>query len=147
MSTKNFNKPFVIELQADKLTWSMVLIPHLFAIFVLAVISHIPIYVKVTLLSLVFFSLYFYLRKHAFKNLKCSVRKIKLDSMKNWSIFLNNNEQHRAELLPTSYMSNWLIILNFKSDAGCVQSAILTRFNIDPDCFRRLKIRLNSADL
>lgn len=53
----------------------------------------------------------------------------------------------KAELLSGCLVQPWLTILQFKIPNQRKKSLILLKDNIDPDTFRRLRVRLRNSDL
>ncbi len=144
MNPENFNKSMEIELNQSLLIKLIIFIPHLVSFCIVLWLLDIQLLIRILLLSLIVTSLFYYLRKYIFLTDKTVIRKIKYDSNQKWSIFLENNEQHEVELLPTSYISNWLIIFNFKQNKTIVRTAILTKDSTEKAYFRRLKILANT---
>lgn len=63
---------------------------------------------------------------------------------KDWVIEFKNNTQYETQLLPSSFVSPWLVVLNFKkTDEQPRRSVTLFRDTLDGESFRRLRVRLN----
>jgi len=60
-----------------------------------------------------------------------------------WVIELKDNKQYKTQLLPSSFVSPWLVVLNFKrADEQPRRSVTLFRDALDGESFRRLRVRL-----
>ena len=141
--TKNvFTSPLVLIPKVTMQSWMLILIPH-FLILLFVIITPVELYIVKVLLSLVIIlSLYYFLRLYIFKNLDKSIESFSKDSMGNWYIQDVRNQQHPVQLLPSSFVSKFLIILNYAGIDKNKFSVLITRDSLEDDEFRRLKIRL-----
>ena len=61
-----------------------------------------------------------------------------------WIIEFKNGEQYETQLLPSTFMSSWLVVLYFTASEGQPRRSItLIRDALDAESFRRLRVRLN----
>ena len=60
-----------------------------------------------------------------------------------WVLGFRDGTQAETHLLPSSYASTWLVVLNFnKAENRRAQSVVLFRDAFDEESFRRLRVRL-----
>ena len=60
-----------------------------------------------------------------------------------WVLELNDGKQYETYLFPSSYVSTWLVVLNFsKAENHRSRSVTLFRDALDEKSFRRLRVRL-----
>jgi len=84
---------------------------------------------------------------HYFRNLNNSVISIQIDSADNWYLTTAKNTNLSASLLPTSFNSNILIILNYIDINNQKYSVLITPDSLSNDEFRRLQVRLKNTKL
>jgi len=82
----------------------------------------------------------YYLKLHYWQSLAKSVLEINQDAEKQWSV-LAGDKWHLVNLLPSSFVSPLLIVLNFK---GPTESfvVILPADSLDANTHRRLRVRV-----
>ena len=142
MTQNVFTSPLVLIPKVTMQIWMLILIPH-FLIFLFVIITPVELYIVKVYLSLaVILSLYYFLRLYIFKNLNKSIESISKDSMGNWYIQDVSNQQYSVQLLHSSFVGKFLIILNYTDINKKKFSVLLTRDSLEEDEFRRLKIRL-----
>jgi len=88
---------------------------------------------------------------HYWQNCKKSVTEFNLDTEGQWSVLCPNLPRPKSqsdwvlvELLGHSYVSTWLVVLNFGGE-GKRFTVILPADSLDNDTFRRLRVRLRVA--
>jgi hypothetical protein len=60
-----------------------------------------------------------------------------------WVLALRDGSQYETQLLPSTYVSPWLVVLNFgKAENQRARSVTLFRDALDEETFRRLRVRL-----
>lgn len=127
--------------------WLIVLIPHVLISIMVICFSVFSLWIKLLLFLVIFISFIYYSRLHLFLHCKKSVVSIHQDSARKWLLSTNEStdkgDRLSADLLPSSFVSKMLVILNYKDSIGKVYTVIIT-----PDCysnneFRRLRVRLN----
>ena len=142
MTHNIFTGPLVLIPKVKMQSWMLVLIPH-FLILLFVIVTPVELYiVKISLSLVVILSLYYFLRLYIFKNLNKSIESVSQDSLKNWYIQDIGKHQHPVQLLPSSFVSKFLIILNYAGIDKKKYSVLLTPDSLDEKEFRRLKIRL-----
>ncbi|PWQ97707.1 protein YgfX [Leucothrix pacifica] len=85
----------------------------------------------------------YYLKLHYWQSLAKSVLEINQDAEKQWAV-LAGEKWHLVDLLPTSFVSPLLIVLNFKGPTGSFV-VILPADSLDANTHRRLRVRVRMA--
>ncbi len=95
--------------------------------------------IKIGLLMLVVVSMFVVLRGKGF----ASVDILTWKEEGEWVLELNDGTQYETYLLPSSYASTWLVVLNFRKTVNHRgRSVTLFRDALDQESFRRLRVRL-----
>ena len=85
----------------------------------------------------------YFLKLHYWQSLRRSVLEINQDAEKQWAV-LTGEKWNLVDLLANSYVSPWLIVLNFKGAAGKF-TVSLPADSLDDDTHRRLRVRVRMA--
>jgi hypothetical protein len=85
----------------------------------------------------------YFFNLHYKQSSKKSVLEINQDAEKQWAVLVGE-KWHLVDLLPNSFVSPWLIVLNFKGPTGRF-SVILPADSMDEDTHRRLRVRVRMA--
>lgn len=145
MSENPFIKPFSISIESSFQKTLIVFIPHLIGLF-LTFISVLLIWLKILLVIAILISFYYYLQLHITQKLKKSVIAIQQDSTSNWFITLSGvdgkSEPKSVTLLPTSFISKVLIVLNYRDDNRSYYSVLLSPDSLSNNKFKHLTSRL-----
>lgn len=59
-----------------------------------------------------------------------------------WTLSLVSGKQVEARLLPSTFVTRRLILLNFRCGRWCFRTLVLPPDTLDPDLLRRLRVRL-----
>ncbi|MEA2092954.1 MAG: protein YgfX [Pseudomonadota bacterium] len=81
-------------------------------------------------------------RSHVLRTRPDSIRELVWDSGNHWRLGLQSGTITRASLLPYVFIHPWLVILHFKRQDGRRSRLVLFADMLDPDDFRRLRVRL-----
>jgi len=137
------NQLINITIKSSLLKQCLIFIPHLFVsilLIVLCLYYHLSILFLVLSQLLILFLLFHYNKLYLTLKNKNSIISLEKNISHDWKIDLND-KQIRARLLNSSFVSNWLIILNFKNDeTKQYYSCLILSDSIETDTFRRLKI-------
>ncbi|MGB1311003.1 MAG: protein YgfX [Leucothrix sp.] len=141
-----FSAPLRLQIPSSLTTLLMILVPLCFIAGV--VLWYTPIHWGF-LLAVVLVDIavaYYFVRLHYWQNVKLSVLEINQDAQGQWSILTNTTKDdwQLVTLLPTSFISTFLIVLNFQSKKRRY-SVILPADSLDKDTFRRLRVRIKVA--
>ena len=88
---------------------------------------------------------WFWLRRHS--ALGCgprAVTRLIWHADGSWSLFVGEREG-KAELLPSSLIQPWLLVLNFRAASGRRYARVIAGGEADPEVLRRLRARLSLA--
>ena len=143
LSKNNFTKPLSLSLEFSRsIRWGIIILHGLVASIVAVTSSSFP--VAVLLLLLVLGSYLYYYRWHVAQSLEKSIVQVKLNSTGDWFLINSQNKQIKAILQSTSFLSQYLLILNFSSLESKGYTVLIPRDRIDPDDFRQLTVRLKT---
>ncbi len=146
MSVNPFNKPLSLSIKPSRLKWAIIIVPHLLALVMVVSFDVFSVIVTIMLVSLIALSATYYSRLHLFRQLKKSVHTIQQDSANNWGLSLyddgEKSETISAILSASSFISNSLIVLNYRDNTGSQYSVIIPFDSLSSNDFRRLRVRL-----
>lgn len=106
--------------------------------------SHLPVNYKVFSLLLFSISFGYYLSRYIFLIWPQAITQVWYRGKSQWLILVKSGHLYSAELLGDSFVSAWLIILNFKTEKKRI-SVILTRDILNKEQYRKLRMSLSSA--
>lgn len=147
MSNHPFTKPINISLKHTTQKMMILVLPHLLALLVVLTIDIIPLLFKGLISIIIVASFYYYCRLYLFDSSKHSITSIQNDSVENWYLTSANNVKISVSLLPSSFSSNILIILNYVDIKKQKYSVIITPDCLSKNDFRRLRVGLKSTKL
>jgi len=110
----------------------------------LVLVSTLPVLVLLKLIITVFvlLSLWRTLNQVLLKQ-RAAIRQFVWGADDDWTLVAGDGQTKNAKLLPSSYVQSWMTVLNF--DVGQrlrPYSVVLLADAIDPEMFRRLRVRL-----
>jgi len=152
MSFNPFNAPLSLKIKPSIQKWLIILVPHLLAILLLSNVGDLPFLLKLALIIGILVSMVFFSRLHLFQSLKHSVLSIRQDSVKNWFVLTAGESELKAvTLMPSSFVSNHFIILNYtlQNPKYLSQkfSVLITKDSLAVDDFRVLRARLKMSHM
>ncbi len=119
---------------------------YLLSIHALAALSLLavpmPLWLKPGLLLLLAGSLDWSYRMQVKRSAQASIVDALWDGEGHWELTLRSGERIQAELLPDSFITLSLVVLNFSTSRWRRRSLVLTTDNTDPDLLRKLRVRL-----
>jgi len=143
LSKNNFTKPLSLSLEFSRsIRWGIIIVHGLVASVIVVTSSSFS--VAVLLLLLVLGSYLYYYRWHVAQSLEKSIVQVKLNSTGDWFLINSKNKRIKAILQSTSFLSQYLLILNFSSLESKSYTVLIPRDRIDPDDFRQLTVRLKT---
>ena len=138
MSSPKYASPLILKPETSRVFIGLFAIAHLGALAVVLPLN-LSWVIKISLLSLVAVSMFVVLRGKGFSNVNILTWK----EGGEWVLELNDGTQYETCLLPSSYVSPWLVVLNFsKAENQRGRSVTLFRDALDEETFRRLRVRL-----
>jgi toxin CptA len=97
-------------------------------------------------MALLLLASWFTLRRHpAFGYGPKAIHHLILHAEGGWTVETARGERHEAELLGSSVVQSWIIVLNFRLNSGGSRSRVLVGDELDADALRRLRARLLAA--
>ena len=149
MPLNPFIKPLSLTIESSLQKWLIIVIPHLLGILLITTIEVFPIWSRFILVLIIAISFAYYYQFFLALKLKKSVISIHQDSVNNWFITLynkeNNAEPKSVNLLPSSFISNIFIVLNFQDNNGSHFSTIIMKDSLTGFNFKHLYIRSKST--
>jgi toxin CptA len=115
------------------------------AVVVVALLLPAPWLLRLVLAIAALLSLTYGLAVHVRRILPWSVVEATWQPDGAWVLTLASGREVPARLLPSSYISPALVVLNFRVDWWLVRSLVLPHDSLDPDLHRRLRARLRLA--
>ena len=148
MSSNPYNAPLLIKIEPSLHKWLIICVPHLLAMLLISNVGDLSFFLRLTLIMGITVSVTYFLRLHIFLTLKSSVLSIRQDSVNNWFVHTTGESEPKSvTLMPTSFLSNYLIILNYKLDDSKYlsqkYSVLITKDSQSSKDFRILRARLN----
>ena len=149
MSLNPILKSFTLTIKPSLQTWLIIVLPHLLALLLIISIEVFPLWLKFILSIMVTVSFAHYYKFYFTLKLKKSVTLIRQDSRENWFIKLSNSENNEepksVSLLPSSFISRFLIVLNFLDKNDTEYSVIIMPDSISSINFKHLYIKLKTT--
>jgi len=138
MSSPKYASPLILKPETSRVFTGLFAVAHLGAMAIVLPLNFSWL-IKITLLTLVAVSMFVVLRGKGFANVNVLTWK----EGSEWVLELNDGTQVETYLLPSSYVSPWLVVLNFsKAENQRGRSVTLFRDTLDQETFRRLRVRL-----
>ena len=138
MSSTKYASPLILKPETSRVFSGLFAFAHLGALAVVLPLNF-SWAIKISLLSLVAVSMFVVLRGKGLANANILTWK----EGGEWVLELSDGTQYETYLLPSSYVSPWLVVLNFsKAENQRGRSVTLFRDALDEETFRRLRVRL-----
>jgi hypothetical protein len=118
-----------------------ILLAHLFAL-ILVFMLDLDLFLTLGLIALILVSLIYHWRKELLQLRANSVIGLEWSNNMGWQVRLRSGSNLKADLLPTSLVSRWLVILNFKTNNSGRHSIAIPADAIDSNLLRQLKVLL-----
>lgn len=114
---------------------------HVASIMILPFMS-LPVWAVLILLLLMLLSLWRALRMHITLGHPDSVRAVQWREARSCQLRLSSGRDIEARLMPQVFMLPWMVIMHFRSGRGRVHHLVLLPDMLEPEVFRRLRVRL-----
>ena len=102
-------------------------------------VSPINLTIKTLLLVIVFFSLGPVYKKHFDKK---NFQQLSFSQSTGWGLTDNHQQFRPIRILPSSFVSLLITIIQYRDESGGKQSIIISRDSIDSETYRRLIVKL-----
>jgi hypothetical protein len=151
MPINPFTAPLSFTINPSLQKLLLIVMPHLLVFIMVVNLNVFSLGLKVGLVFLILLSAHYYSRLYYFHISNKSVIELKQDSVKNWMIATINIKGDKdpisVDLLPTSFTSKWLIILNFVDKNRSHYKVIFTPDSISDNEFRYLHTRIKLTNI
>jgi hypothetical protein len=144
MINKTSNGNISLPVHASLQKWLLIILPHLIAIIVVISIVKVSLLLSFFLFLAIIFSCLYFLRLHIWLKSKYSVLMMYQDSRNNWFIKNALEEEKTVDLQAESFVSNYLLILNFADNKKKSYTVIVTPDSVSKDLFRQLRVVLRT---
>ena len=138
------NRTIKIEVKQSLYKHIFVVLPHLIVTVILLIALAKQDLSKVYYLLVLIFillSITYYVRRYLSLSSKSGIHSVFKNSDDSWKITLKDDEVLNVSLLSASFVSNILIILNFKDSLGNKHySTLFCIDSVSPNEFRKLKV-------
>jgi len=142
MSSNPFNTPLALTVKPSFQKWLIVLAPHFLVLIVVLSLDVFNFSLKIILVIFIIISAIYYIFLYLRQTLEKSITMIFQDSSKNWLIQTNNQAQKTVLLMPSSFINNKLILLNFIDSKNKKYYALVTPDSLSKSDFRHLFVRV-----
>ncbi len=156
MQDSSFEKPLVIHPANSFSLKLMVIFSHLLALLFVITLLDVFWIIKLAIAAMILLSSIYYYRWHVNKSLNQSVlsvvhlfhphRQLSQSMKKSWSISLLKQKDLAVDLLPSSFVNVWWIVLNFKDQNNRRYTLILPYDSITLEQHRQLRVRLRVTE-
>ncbi len=146
MSENPFISPLVLKIKTSAQKKILIIAPHLCLLILVLWMDIFTPSLKLLLIFLIIVSVNYYLRI-----VNNTVTELRQDSKNNWKI--SSSEKHKngglfsVDLHPSSFVSTWIIILNFIDNNHSNHRIIITPDSISINDFRHLTTRLKITNI
>jgi hypothetical protein len=139
MSSHKYAAPLRLEPDTSRILLRLLLFAHLGALLLCLLPGFSPLIRLVIMLSVILSLLLVFRRFYSGSTFKW----LQWDEQGIWVLCRHDGRQLDAELLPDSYVSPYLVILNLRClDGTRCPSQLLLPDSLDKETFRRLRVRL-----
>lgn len=141
MSSARFAIPFRVSLKGSFQLAALLLLMHGGALYWLMLFV-MPWWLKLPVAAAIVTSAVLQLRCHLLQRGPRAVAGVEWDGGDEWQLQMAGGENVSARLLGSSFVSPWLIVLNFRSGSVRLLPLIIMTDRIDSTSFRRLTAKL-----
>ena len=133
--------PLLLEPGPSRTLRVCLILVHAAAVMILPFIP-IPLWTALLLICLMLFSLRRATRQHVTRGHPGSLRTVQWRAARSCRLYLSSGSAIEASLMPQAFVLPWLVIMHFSSGRGRVHHLVLLPDMLDPQVFRRLRVRL-----
>ncbi len=138
----SFEKILIIQLKPNKNLAVILAILHFLVLIAIILTEPLSAFLLSLLIIAMMGSYIYYYRWHIACTLNKSITEVRVNALGDWSLSTFAGETIKSDLLCNSFVSQYLIILNFCSDNSAKHTVLITKSRIDADKFRHLKVHL-----
>lgn len=141
MSSTSYERPLRLNPQVSFLLLAIIAAIHIAAVVVVFILP-MPILLKALFAPLIILAGVYVLRRRVLFLDRQSIKNIVHHMHGDWYLELRDGQQYRAELRNDTFVSRWLIVLNFRADNGKSYSLPIIPGVLDQESCRQLRVRL-----
>ena len=135
MSQVAYTSPLVLEPRRSRYQFIYLFLVHALALTVLVMPINLSWILRAAIAVLVTISLVWYLRRGL-------PRRLVWESDGDWQLLMANDNEVTGQLRPDSYVFRLLVILRIQLESGGCATVVILPDMLDPQSFRRLRVRL-----
>jgi hypothetical protein len=139
--SRTYATPLLLEPGPSRSLRVWLILVHVVAIMILPFMS-LSVWVGLIILLLMLLSLWRAIRMHITSRHPDSVRAVQWREARSCQLYLSSGRDIEARLMPQVFMLPWLVIMHFRSGRGRVHHLVLLPDMLEPEVFRRLRVRL-----
>ncbi len=124
----------------------IVMVHILVLIIILLMTDSISVFSILLLIIVLSSSCLYYYQWHVMHCLDKSILELKINALGDWSVLIYSDKWIKVDLLCHSFVSPYLIILNFSSVDSNGYIVLITKNMFHKDEFRHLRVRLKTAE-
>jgi len=141
VSSKKYGRPLHLEPRSSQYFALALFVLHGMALVVAANLT-IPGWISIALSVAVLANFYTTFNNHILGRGPNAILSMVWGNDGEWKVIDGKGEELEVSLLPTSYVHQYLVVLNFLINKGGRRTAILLRDSLDPKTFRELLVRM-----
>lgn len=150
MSLNPFNTPLALKISPSRQKAILILTPHCFALILAISLDTFhtaaSIGINIALIFLISLSARYYINLHYRQSLKKSITMIYQDSAKNWFISSHDSKRIEVQLLDSSFVSQFLMVINFIDLNKHEYPILITPDSLPKDDYRLLIVKLKMSN-
>ena len=140
MSHAAYASPLVLEPRRSRYLFVYLVLIHALALAMLAAPLNLPLALRLGVAGAVVLSFIWQMTR-------VPPHRLVWQADGDWQLFFAEASERTGQLRPDSYVSPWLVILRFKLEKGGRCGVVIMPDMLDPQSFRRLRVRLYQARL
>ena len=140
--SKKYAKTKIFEINQSPLLIKWLVAIHAIAIFA-ACLNALELAYKIVIISLILFSLFFYLRRE----LRFHDFSIVHSMANGWEMALSDNHFHTVKILASTVVTPYLIVLHYKIQNKQKQTILICKDALIADDYRKLMVELKISGI
>ncbi len=118
----------------------------LVVVIILLMTDPTPVFPILLLILILSGSFFYYYQWHVVRTLDKSILELRINASGDWSVLSFTEKRIKVNLLCNSFVSKYLIILNFSSINSSNYTVLITKNMLSKDEFRHLRVRLKTTE-
>ena len=143
----SFNKPLGLQLKSSKDIAIMIAIMHILVVIIILLMTDpTPVFPILLLIIILSGSYFYYYQWHVMRTLDKSILELRINALGDWSVLLSTEKCIKVNLLCNSFVSSYLMVLNFSSINSINYIVVITKNMLSKDELRHLRVRLKTGE-